>query len=289
MANEKGSPGSTVDLSQDEERDVEDRSPPRAAVVFETVRREGEIELERPIFSLATPGLAAGLSMGMSLVAQGLIRSMLPDTHWRPLVDSAGYTVGFLIVVLGRQQLFTENTITAILPLLDAPKKLPVLQRVARLWAVVLLANLVGAALFAYAVADSSIFSNDVKRSFLELGTLAAAPSFWEIVVRGIFAGWLIALMVWLLPGANQARLPVILIITYFVGLGSFSHIIAGSIEVLYVVASGQLTWLHYLGSYLLPVFIGNALGGVSLVALLSYGQVVAEGGDVERAPDAAR
>jgi len=285
VANENDSPGSTVDLSQEEERDVEERSPPRAAVIFETVRREGEIELERPLFSLATSGLAAGLSMGMSLVGEGLIRSMLPDARWRPLAVSAGYTVGFVIVVLGRQQLFTENTVTAILPLLDSPHKVAMLKRVARLWAVVLLANLAGAALFAFAAAHSSVFPEDVKRSFLELGKLAAAPSFFEIVVRGIFAGWLIALMVWMLPGANQSRLSVVLLVTYFVGLGSFSHIIAGSVEVFYVVASGQSTWLRYLGSYLLPVFIGNALGGVSLVALLNYAQVVAEGeGDSTRA-----
>ena len=112
----------------------------------------------------------------------------------------------------------------------------------------------------------------------------AAAPSFWDIVIRGIFAGWLIALMVWMLPGANQSRLSVVLLITYFVGLGSFAHIIAGSIEVLYVVANGGETWGQYLAHYLAPVFLGNAFGGVSLVALLNHGQVVAEG-DTKKEP----
>ncbi|GAC1567860.1 MAG: formate/nitrite transporter family protein [Vulcanimicrobiaceae bacterium] len=270
--------GSTVDLSATEERDVEDRTPPRAAVVFETVRREGEIELDRPILSLAASGVAAGLSMGMSLVGEGLIESMLPNAIWRPLLVSFGYTVGFVIVVLGRQQLFTENTVTAILPLLDSKRKLQTLGRVARLWAIVLAANLTGGTLFAYAIARSTIFGAVVKATFLEIGTLAAAPSFWEIVVRGIFAGWLIALMVWLLPGADRSRLWVVIFVTYFVGLGSFAHIIAGSIAVLYLVASGHETWGAYLARYLLPVFIGNAVGGVSLVALLNYAQVVAEG-----------
>ena len=276
--------GSTVDLSADEERDVEERSPPRAAVVFETVRREGESELERPAFSLALSGLAAGLSMGMSLVGEGLIQSMVPAAAWRPLLVSAGYSMGFVIVVLGRQQLFTENTVTAILPLLDSPKKLETLGRVARLWAIVLVANLVGAALFAYSIAKSSIFSAEVKRTFLEIGMHSAAPSFWDLVVRGIFAGWIIALMVWVLPGADQSRLSVVLLLTYFVGLGSFAHIIAGSIEVLYVVATGGETWGRYLTHYLTPVFLGNAFGGVSLVALLNYGQVVAEG-DTKKEP----
>jgi len=270
--------GSTVELTAKEEEEVAGRTPPRAAVIFETVRREGDGELQRPVLSLAFSGLAAGLSMGTSLAGEGLIRSMLPDEKWRPLATSAGYTLGFLIVVLGRQQLFTENTVTAILPLLDAREKLTMLRKVARLWAVVLFSNIVGAALFAYAAAHTPIFSADVRQAFLAIGREASAPGFGEIVVRGIVAGWLIALMVWLLPGAEQTRLFVILIVTYVVGLGAFSHIIAGSVEVLYVVASGGLTWAQYLGGYLLPVFIGNVIGGVSLVALLNYGQVMAEG-----------
>jgi formate/nitrite transporter FocA (FNT family) len=272
------SAGTTVGLSRAEERDVGERSPPRAAVVFETIRREGQSELERASFSLFASGLAAGLAMGMSLAGVGLIGVLLPaGAPWRPLVTSAGYTLGFLIVVLGRQQLFTENTLTAILPLLDNPDKGLTVRRVAKLWGVVLFANLLGAAIFAYVAAHTPIFSDAVRAEFGRIGREAAAPGFGTIVLRGIMAGWLIALMVWLLPGADETRLFVILIITYVVGLGSFSHIIAGSVEVLYVVASGGMSWLQYLGGYLLPVFIGNVVGGVSLVAVLNYAQVVAD------------
>ena len=150
--------------------------------------------------------------------------------------------------------------------------------KVARLWSVVLLANLVGAFIFAYAVSHLPMFSPEVRRTFNDIAHEAVAPSFGAIVWRGLIAGWLIALMVWILPAAEQTRLFVVIIITYIVGLGAFSHIIAGSVEVLYLVATGQLPFAHYLGSYLLPVFIGNAIGGVSLVSLLNYGQVVAEG-----------
>jgi len=276
MASERS--GTTVDLSDAEERDVDERTPPRAAVIFETVRREGEIELDRPLVSLAASGLAAGLSMGMSLAGEGLIRTLLPDEKWRPLVVSFGYTLGFLVVVLGRQQLFTENTVTAILPLLDDPDKGTVLRKVVRLWGVVLAANIAGAAIFSYAAAHSAMFGDAARTTFGELGREAAAPAFGVIVVRGIVAGWLIALMVWLMPGSEQLRLFVIVIVTYFVGLGSFSHIVAGSVEVLYVVATGGLSWAQYLGGFLLPVFIGNVIGGVTLVSLLNYAQVAAEG-----------
>ena len=269
--------GTTVELSEKEEEEVESRSPPRAAVVFETIRREGQIELERPIFSLGLSGLAAGLSMGASLAGEGLIRSMLPDEQWRPLAVSFGYTLGFLIVVLGRQQLFTENTITAILPLLDGRDKLKKLGQVLRLWAVVLTANVVGAACFAFAAAHSNIFSDEVRTTFATIGKEAFAPGFGSILLRGIASGWLIALMVWMLPGADTNRPLIVLIVTYFVGLGSFSHIIAGSVETIYLVAIGALSWTQYATGFLVPVFIGNVIGGTSLVAILNYGQVVAE------------
>jgi formate/nitrite transporter FocA (FNT family) len=272
--------GPTVVLSEREERDVQRRSPPRAEVVFETVRREGEGELARSALSLASSGLAAGLSMGFSLVAAGILRALLPDAPWRPLVENLGYTVGFLIVVLGRQQLFTENTLTVILPLLDATDKFGTLRKVARLWAIVLASNLAGAGIFAVVAAHVGAFTAAEHQAFEALGREVTSPSFATILTKGVYAGWLLALMVWLLPGADTQRPAIIIIITYLVGLASFSHIIAGSVEALYLVAVGQLTFVRYLGGFLLPVFIGNVIGGVSLVALINYAQVASEPAD---------
>ena len=82
--------------------------------------------------------------------------------------------------------------------------------------------------------------------------------------------------MVWLLPVAETGRIWVIIIITYLVGLGGLSHIIAGSVEASFVAASGQVTWMHCLAGYMLPTLAGNVIGGVSLVAALNYAQVVA-------------
>jgi formate/nitrite transporter FocA (FNT family) len=264
-------------LTKEERKDVRERRPPRAVVVFETVRTEGEEELKRPAFSLAASGLAAGLAMGFSFLGIALISSMLPDTPSRPLFESMGYTLGFLFVILGRQQLFTENTLTVILPLLDAPKKLPTLLKVLRLWGIVLLANLVGVFLFSTVVAHTPVFPADVQAQFDRIGHLAIAAPPGTILLRGIFAGWLLAMMVWLLPAADTARPWIILIVTYLVGLGGFSHIIAGSAEVFYLVSTGQLPFTSYLTNFLLPVFCGNVIGGVSLVSLLNYGQIVAE------------
>ncbi|MEO7203013.1 MAG: formate/nitrite transporter family protein [Candidatus Tumulicola sp.] len=269
--------GETVSLTQTEERQVRERTGLRAAVVFESVRREGESELERAPWSLAFSGLSAGLSMGFSLVTMGLLRAALPDARWRTLIETFGYCVGFIIVVLGRQQLFTENTVTVILPLLDDPRKSRVVMKVARLWAIVLAANLIGAGIFAFALAHIGAFDPATRSAFASLAHEAAGSAFWPTVVSGIFAGWLIAMMVWLLPGADAQRLWVILIITYVVGLGGFSHVVAGSVETLYGVAIGTISWAAYFGGFLLPVFIGNAIGGVLLVSILNYAQLAPE------------
>ncbi len=267
-----------MSLTEHEEEEVVERTPPRAAVVFETIRREGQAELERPALSLAASALAAGISMGASLAGEGILKTFLPDAKWTPLVDGWGYTLGFMIVILGRQQLFTENTVTPVLPLLDNPDKLATLGKMLRLWVIVLACNLVGAAIFAFAAVHSTAFTEEMKATFALLGVEAAKPDFATIVWRGIVSGWLIALMVWLLPGADQLRMFVILIITYVVGIGSFSHIIAGSVEVLFAVFAGAVPFASFYAHFLPAVFIGNVIGGVSLVAILNYGQVVGEG-----------
>jgi formate-nitrite transporter family protein len=269
-------PAATLDIREEEAAEADRRAALRAVVLHEAIRKEGEDELVRPVSALAWSALAAGLSMGFSLVTEGLFREALPDTPWRPLLAKLGYPVGFLIVVLGRQQLFTENTLTVILPLLMR-RDAVTLRRVARLWSVVLAANLLGALAFAAVVAYTDVFQEPVRRAFFEIGRESYdGGAFGPHVLRGIFAGWLIALMVWLLPSAGSSKMPVIVAITYVVGLARLSHVIAGSVEVLYLVLSGGASAWQYLAFYLAPTLLGNTLGGVSLVAALNHAQVVA-------------
>jgi formate/nitrite transporter FocA (FNT family) len=241
-------------LTEQEQEDVERRSAPRTEVVYEAIREEGAGELERSPSALAWDGLAAGLSMGFSFVAEGLLRSHLPDAAWRPLVSKLGYSAGFLIIVLGRHQLFTENTLTAVLPFLQR-KDAETFVRVLRLWAVVLVANMLGAFLFAFTI---------------------SLKNWWALtLLKGVFAGWLIAMMVWMLPASESARFFVVIVMTYLVALGGFAHIIAGAVEVFYAVLTGAATWGDYF-RWMLPTLAGNILGGTTLVAALGHAQVVA-------------
>ena len=257
-----------------EEKQVQERVGINARVVYEAVRREGEDELARNPSALAWSGLAAGLSMGFSLLTEGLLTRYLPDAPWRPLIQKLGYSVGFLIVVLGRQQLFTETTLTAMLPLFLVPS-LSVLYKVLRLWVTVLLSNLVGTFLFALCVARVPIFDSQIHQALAAVSQeVPGSP--WILLVRAIFAGWLIALMVWLLPGANNSRVSIIIIITYLIGLGGFSHIIAGSNKMFFLIVTHQETWPSFFARFMLPVLTGNIIGGILLVAFLGHAQVIA-------------
>ncbi len=257
-----------------EKKQVEERTAIGAAVVYEAIRQEGEDELRRPAQALAWSGLAAGLSMGFSFIAEAFLTTGLPNRMWTHLITKLGYSVGFLIVVLGRQQLFTENTLTVILPLL-LHRNRKVLKSVGTLWGVVLGTNVAGTYLFALAVAHVSIFEPSVRDAFLAIGKAHLRLGFGGVFVGAIFAGWLIALMVWLLPAADSARVSIIVLITYLIGLGGFGHVIAGSTTVLYLVALKTTSWGTYLGHFFLPALLGNIVGGVSLVAALGHAQVV--------------
>ena len=138
--------GKTPGLSADEEQEVSHNQPPRAAVLHEIIRAQGDKELQRTIAALWWSALAAGLSMGLSLMAMGLFYSRLPEGDSSQVIASLGYSAGFLAVILARQQLFTENTLTAVLPVMTKPTFNNV-GRLLRLWGVVLFGNLVGTVL----------------------------------------------------------------------------------------------------------------------------------------------
>jgi len=274
--------GGLTDLTESEREEVEERKHPRAQVLYETIRLEGEHELDRPASALAWSGLAAGLSMGFSLLTMGLLRAYLPDAPWSRTVIGLGYCVGFVVVITARQQLFTENTLTPVLPFL-AHKDLSTFMKLLRLWAIVLVTNLLGTFVFAFALRSSGAFPEEVRNGFAAVAQQAAEGSALEHFVRAVFSGWLIALMVWMLAGAT-ARAFVVVMVTYIVGLGHLSHVIAGSTEVLYAVLDRKLEVADYFTKFLLPVGAGNMLGGIALVAVLNHAPVAADSKGAETA-----
>lgn len=259
---------------QQQSEAVRERTSISVHIVYEAILAEGEMELRRSSSALAFSGLAAGLSMGFSFLMQGFLLSRLPVAPWAQLISKLGYAMGFLIVILGRQQLFTENTLTPIIPLLKH-KQIAILWDTLRLWGAVFLANWVGTMVFAWVISHTEVVGSEVRAALLEIGREAGGHTFVTTLLKGIFAGWLIALLVWLLPFAESGRVAVIVLMTYTLALGSFTHVVAGSVDVFYLVMVGDKSWGQYLGGFMVPTLLGNIVGGVSLVAALNHAQVV--------------
>jgi formate/nitrite transporter FocA (FNT family) len=258
---------------QRQEKEAHELGTPEGTVIYRAVRQDGEHTLRESSAALAWSGLAAGISMGLSLMAEGLLAAHLPEAAWTPLLTKFGYAAGFLVVILGRQELFTEQTLSAILPLLSRDREEGHLPNVARVWLVILAANLVGAAAFAAFTAWSGAFGPEAHRAFSHIGHAAMAHGWGTTFARGIYAGFIIATMIWLLPGAGASRLWIIIILAYLVGIAALSHVVAGSVECLYVVFRGERPMSDYLLGFLVPSLLGNSLGGVSLVATLAHAQ----------------
>ena len=259
-----------------ESQEVEERQRLRSPVIYEIVRAEGIEELERPVSSLWWSGLAAGLGISASLLAKGLLTYYLPDVAWAPAVTAFGYCLGFLIVVLGRLQLFTEQTVTAVLPLLKNPSRDSWIA-MGRLWGVVLAANFTGTFLTALFMVAAEPVHPEHFLAMLEVSRKFAQLSGGEALLFGIPAGFLVAAMVWMIPNAKGSEFWVIVVMTYLIALGGFAHVIVGSSEVFLLILSGELGVAEGVFGLVLPSLVGNIIGGTGLFALLAYGQVQEE------------
>ncbi|SDW22929.1 formate/nitrite transporter family protein [Pseudomonas sp. NFACC08-1] len=276
--------GKTPDLSAQEQHEVDRNQPPRAAVLHEIIRTQGNQELERSIAALWWSALAAGLTMGLSLMAMGLLNSRLPDHEGFKVIASFGYCAGFLAVILARQQLFTENTLTAVLPIMSKPT-LGNFGRLLRLWGVVLVGNLCGTLLVAYVMLHLPIFDPRTDQAFLEIGRKVMENDTGQMFAKGIISGWMIATMVWMIPSMESAKMWIITLITYLMALGDFTHIVVGSAEVSYLVFAGQLSWEDFWMVFAGPTLAGNIIGGSFIFALISHAQIRSEVGPPKGKP----
>jgi formate/nitrite transporter FocA (FNT family) len=271
-----GEDDSSKGISDTEVRDVEELSTPRTPVIYEVVRRLGDEEMERPLTSLWWSGVAAGVSMSFSLLAQSALEAYLPEAGWKPLVSSMGYTVGFLMVVLGRQQLFTESTITVVLPVLKDFTGKNVFN-LARLWTIVLVANLVGTLFAAVFWRFTPAMPAEFYPAAVKLSAALTHLGWWEMLLRAIGAGFLIASMVWMIPTAESGKFAVIALLTYLISVAGFTHVVAGSMEAYVLALFGQWEWWRVITNFIIPTLIGNIIGGTALFAAISHAQVMKE------------
>jgi len=264
--------------AQSTEEAAEEKSLNEAAalsphLIYEVIRREGEEELARSKRSLIWSGIAAGMLISLSVLAEAIFRTHLPDTSQRFLIENLGYSLGFLAVIMGRMQLFTENTITTVIPVLHT-RTLASVGCMLRLWAIVLGANVIGAFAAAALFVLTPAIPADVLPAIISLSEHATGMGAYEGFWRAIPAGVIVALIVWMLPQADAAAFFLIMTFTWLIAAGDFTHIVAGSVEMAVLILRGDLLAGPALFSFFLPVLAGNIVGGTLVFTLVAWGQV---------------
>jgi formate/nitrite transporter FocA (FNT family) len=251
-----------------------------AVEIHDNVLAAAEKELERPVASLFFSSLASGLAIGFSFLLGGYMMSLVSEEHARQAAAVA-YPVGFILVIMARSELFTENTLTPVLAVLDRRDARSVLGTL-RLWAVLLAGNLIGTFIYAWVMARTNAIEPTLHPHLMRMAEHSTGAPFGEIFYKAIFAGWLIALLTWVLASTHDsfAQITLIWILTWAIGALGFRHAIVGSVEAFYrALQPGPYTMAQALANAVVPMVLGNAVGGVGLVALLNYAQVAPERG----------
>ena len=238
--------------------------------IFQRLVATADEEFVRSTRLLFLSGLAAGLSIGLTLMARSAATAAVPGDE-SGLVGNLLYPIGFLLIVLGRYQLFTENTLTPVTLVLTRIAAIPQLLRV---WGVVLVANVLGAALVAFMLAKTGVLDADSAAAARAFGLHGIetpwGPLFWKAVI----AGWLVASMVWLNHAARDtvSRFFIVFFIMFIIPSADLFHCITGACEVFYLMFQGEAGFGDF-GHFFSAVVLGNTVGGVLLVAILNNAQ----------------
>lgn len=240
--------------------------------IFDAALDNARSELRRSWRSLAVSGFAGGITLGLTGIGVASVLAALGEGGWQHLLAYCIYPVGFIAVIIGRQQLFTENTLYPVILVLDERRHIG---STLRLWGVVFASNVAGALVFAALVIHTLALKPDISAKLVGLGFAAAQGTFAHFFWSGVVGGWLIALVAWMVTASHWTigQVAMIWLLTFLVGIGHFAHCIVTSCEILsaamaHAVSAGQ--YLHWLA----PATLGNIVGGVFIVSVLNYGQV---------------
>ena len=244
--------------------------------IHDNVKTAAEDELERPAGALWWSGLAAGLTIAFSFFASAYLATLATEPHHKTALSALGYPLGFILVVIARQQLFTENTLEPVIPLLEkfSGRRLG---RMLRLWAIVLVANLLGALVIALVAAHTRMLHDPALLAEMDkVAHHGTTGGFVDVFYRAIFGGWLVAMMAWLVAATHMtgAQIALIWLSTAPIAALGFRHSLAGAVEAFWRATRGDAGWGAMVGDFVVPAVLGNIVGGVLLVALLNHGQV---------------
>ena len=222
-------------------------------------------------------GIAAGLEVGFSVFFMGTLYTIFVGVLHPAFLQAmlaVTYSIGFIFVVIGRSELFTEHTTLAVIPVLNGNASM---KQLLILWALVYSGNLLGGSFFSFMLAilptNMGIISPEALTT-LAHKMLDITPGL--MLGSGILAGWLMGLLSWLVTSSQEtmSRIFIVTLVTSVIGIGTLHHSVVGTIEVLSgVFIDPDISFVEFL-VFLLWTTIGNIIGGVVFVALIKYSHI---------------
>ena len=274
-----GDPGSDGDRSADREPErSENGVPAEGAVVrdrfssdeiFQRIIAAAEEEIREGRRELFFSALAGGMAITITFLVYA---SLYASTGGDAILSAILYPIGFIYIILGGYQLYTENTLPPVALTLERLASIPALFRN---WSVVALGNFTGGALGAVALAYTGVLSPEAADAAVTISQKGIDETFWNLFAKGAFAGLIVAGVVWVEYAARDtiSRLIVIYLAFLCIPMGNLYHSVVSFTEMIYLFLHGDVGLAVGLGEFVLPVFLGNTVGGVVLVTVVNYYQ----------------
>ena len=247
-----------------------------APEIVEDAAKIGRKRLERSPAGDVVTSVVGGLSIGFGVVAMAWVAAAFGGEEGPSVAHLAGalaYPVGFVILLVGKGELFTENF---LLPVTGVLERRGTVRQLLALWGRTLVFNLLGALVFAFLLSRPGVLDAGPAAVIADTGRHVVEAPFWTAFVQALFAGWLMTILTWLLLAAEGLgpRLFIIWVIGTLIILGEFTHVIISGAEVFMADLLGaDVAVIAWLGGTFLPILVGNVLGGVVFVTLLHYVQ----------------
>ncbi len=236
--------------------------------VFQRIVAAADEEVTSSGRELFFSGIAAGFAISITF----LLYASLSASTDNPVLGVLLYPLGFIYIIIGGYQLYTENTLPPVALTLERIASLPALLRH---WSIVLLGNFTGGAIGTLVLVYGDVFDPAAAEKAMELGRHGVETSAWALFSKAVFAGLIVAGVVWV--GFSSRDTISRIVVTYLaflaVPLGGLFHVVVSFAEAFYLIIHGELGILVGLTGFILPVLIGNTVGGVALVTLVNYFQ----------------
>lgn len=228
---------------------------------------EGEIGSTKREFFFS--GLTAGFAIVLTFIGHAVGAAHFPGN---PFAAGILYPVGFMYIILGRYELFTENTLPPVKLVLTRLASLPLLLR---MWTVVLAANILGAVAGSYVLAHTHVLEASAMHAGAGFAAKGLEAAWWDVFWKAVFAGWLVAGVVWLGTAARDtiSRVLVVYVAFYTIAVTELRHVVTAASEAAFLVFFTGADAVAVAVDFWLPVLLGNVFGGVVVVALGAYAQ----------------